>query len=299
MRRLLTALVVAGLAGFGLVAVTAGVAQAAPSSTAQVTQEDNCLTPPKVESTDAPTLKVLSFGHHEASRPCRQVDVVDNCDGTVTVTVKNTGDADAKEVKFRVNGKTSDWLGGGESQTFTIDAKDADEVQVDSLFRHYENWVTLVEHSWEWNASCLEVTAVSNCDNTFKVSVHNTSTAPGEFTWSLGLEDTKTTPIEAGATLSENFTKGQVVQIRVGKDGDLVKTLEFVQSKDCVTTAPSTSPAPAGGNGTPDLPVTGAALTGTLYTGGGLVLLAGAIIGFLVWRRRHEESKSAGLSIHD
>lgn len=56
------------------------------------------------------------------------------------------------------------------------------------------------------------------------------------------------------------------------------------------STPTTTGPAVVPNDSTPDLPVTGAALQGTLYTGGGLVLLAGALIGYLVWRRRREEN---------
>lgn len=280
MRRLLTALVVAGLAGFGLVAVTAGAAQAAPAaSTAQVTQDDNCLKP-----TPEATILQLDFKHERRSFPCRQVDYVDNCDGTVTITVTNTG---GEPVRFRIGEWKSDWLNDGETATTTVAAADDQDINVQSTFKH--DWVTFDTHSWHWNASCLEVTSVSSCDGTFKVSVHNTSVANGEFIWSLGLEDMKTAPIEAGATLSENFTKGQIVQIRVGKDNELVKTLEWADPKNCATATPvPTTSAPAPPAATPDLPVTGAALQGTLWTGGALMLAVGAIIAFLVIRRRRD-----------
>lgn len=289
MRRLLTALVVAGLAGFGLVAVTAGAAQAAPAaSTAQVTQDEDCLKPIPQE-TLAPQISVEDFKRHIVKRACRQVELTDNCDGTVTVLVKNTGPEDSF-VRFRIGDWESKLLAGGESDTTTVSKADSVGLEIESRRNPADKWRTyFVYEGWHWNASCLEVTSVSSCDGTFKVSVHNTSVANGEFIWSLGLEDTKTAPIEAGATLSENFTKGQIVQIRVGKDNELVKTLEWADPKNCATATPApTTSAPAPPAATPDLPVTGAALQGTLWTGGALMLAVGAIIAFLVIRRRRD-----------
>jgi hypothetical protein len=295
MRRKLLALFGAtAVALVGAVAFAAGPAQAATPqvSATSVVEEDNCLTPQKVESTEAPSLKTLSFGHHRATKPCRQADVVDNCDGTATVTVSNTGNEDALKVLFKVNGKPSKWLGGGESETFTIAVKDASDIEISSLFfGDGFHWVTLVEHEWTWNASCLEVTSVSNCDGTFKVSVHNTSTEDGEFIWSLGLNDSTETKIEAGATLSENFTKGDIVQIRVGKDNEVVKTLEFVQPKDCATASPTpvtpTTSAPAAPQPqVPDLPTTGDSLTKPAVTGVAAIALGLLIVGSMLLKRR-------------
>ncbi len=146
--------------------------------------------------------------------------------------------------------------------------------------------------AWAWNASCLEITSVSNCDNTFKVSVKNIGNAAGEFAWQLGIGVPQGTDIPKGATLSQNFVKGDVVNIRWGKDNELVKTLEFVQPKDCptATTSPAVPPAPpaAGPN---DLPVTGASLGAPIGVAG--VLLVGGVVGFFLVQAKRRRTEAA------
>lgn len=295
------ALAVATVAAFAVTMLGGTAANAATpqvAATSVTETEDNCLTPQTAEPTGPASLQKLSFNHHRATKPCRQVEVVENCDETATVTVKNTGDEDALKVKFRVNGKWSNWLGGGESQTFTISAEDSDEILVQSLFfgKDY-GLVTLVDESWNWSAACLEASAVSTCDDHFKVTVKNTSTADGEFTWALGLSDSETVKIKAGDSQSEVFLKGQVVQIRVGKD-ELFKSFEWTQPEGCTTPTPSASPttAPPTTTGPPaaPLPVTGAdASSAFLYGGvgvaGGVLMLIGAGI-YWLRRRRDQET---------
>jgi hypothetical protein len=299
MRRKLLALFGAtAVALVGAVAFAAGPAQAATPapSTAITGDQENCLKPAESES-PVLSLNKLSFGHVIGSRPCRQIEITNNCDKTITVLVKNTGDADAIKVRFRINPDgpgnlwQSKWLGGGESDSVTLSADDAAGVDVESTyFTHWSTFVTIPQ--WEWNASCLEATAVSTCDGHFKVSVKNTSTEDGEFVWSLGLNDSTETKIEAGATLSENFDKGDIVQIRVGKDNEVVKTLEFVQPKDCATASPTPvtpttgAPAPAPQPQTPDLPTTGDSLTKPAVTGVAAIALGLLIVGSMWLKRR-------------
>lgn len=305
MRRKLLALFGAtAVALVGAVAFAAGPAQAATPAPSIATgnTESDCLQP---QQSEAPVLSFekLSFGHVRGSLPCRQIEITNNCDETVTVLVKNTGDADAIKVQFRINPDgpantwTSEWLAGGESDSVTLSADDAAGVDVESFYLPKFGWKTFATiPQWEWNASCLEVTSVSNCDGTFKVSVKNTSTEDGEFVWSLGLNDSTETKIEAGATLSENFTKGDVVQIRVGKDNEVVKTLEFVQPTDCATASPSpsvsaststpTTTAPAPVLNGPDLPTTGDSLTKPAVTGGVALALGGLLLLSMFLKRR-------------
>lgn len=60
------------------------------------------------------------------------------------------------------------------------------------------------------------------------------------------------------------------------------------------TAAPSTTKPVVAPNDNPDLPVTGAALSGTLWTGTGLMLVVAGIIVFLAIRRRREATASGG-----
>jgi hypothetical protein len=300
MRRKLLALFGAtAVALVGAVAFAAGPAQAATPapSTAITGDKEDCLKP------QSPEVKLLSFSRTQIALPCRQITFIDNCDETVTVNVANTADADSPfDVRFRIQlgapGPAGDWvskaLNGGDSDSVTLAASDNEDIQVQSRYpAGVGPWLNFGdEHSWSWNASCLEVTSVSNCDGTFKVSVHNTSTEDGEFVWSLGLNDSTETKIEAGATLSENFTKGDIVQIRVGKDNEVVKTLEFVQPKDCATASPTPvtpttgAPAPAPQPQTPDLPTTGDSLTKPAVTGVAAIALGLLIVGSMWLKRR-------------
>jgi hypothetical protein len=298
MRRKLLALVGAtAVALIGTVAFAAGSAQAAAPAPSIATgdKESDCLQPQGPSL--APTVEKVDFNRFIVKLPCRQVQFTDNCDGSVTVLVANTADADSPfEVRFRIGDWISHSLRGGESDTTTVAADDADDINVESRYpAEIGHYVTFAEHSWEWNASCLQITSVSNCDNTFKVSVKNTGVAAGEFSWQLGINPPTGTDIPAGATLSENFTKGDIVNIRWGKDNELVKSLEFVQPKGCVTPTPTTSAPEAPGpvlNG-PDLPTTGDSLTKPAVSGIAAVALGLLILGSMWLKRRRTAAEQA------
>ena len=287
-RRLISLMVALTIGTMGALAFAAPSNAATPVAT-QITQGDDsdCLKP-QVEETAGPAL-ALGLGKYRVKLPCRQVDYIDNCDGTVLVTVSNTADADSKfEVRFRIGDWHSASLAGGESDVTTIAAEDADGdgFKVESRYpAGVGPYRTFDTHAWSWNASCLEITAVSNCDTTFKVSVKNIGVADGEFAWQLGLGELKNVEILKGQTLSENFNKGDIVNIRWGKEGNLVKTLEFVQPKGCATpttAAPSTTPPVAA----PTLPVTGASMTLSIVTLAGLLLAGVVTAAYMRFRRQ-------------
>jgi LPXTG-motif cell wall-anchored protein len=256
-----------------------GNASTAPSSTA--TQETDCLQP-LPEATVSAEKQALNRFVFKA--PCRKVDIVDNCNGSVDITMSNTGD-ESTVVRFRIGNWVSDLIAGGKSVTLTVLADDNQGIEVESRNSPVSKWQTFVKHDWTWNASCLAITSDSTCDKGFKVSVKNTGVADGQFSWQLGLGEPKSVPILAGATLSENFVKGDVVQIRYGKDNNLLKTIEWVDPKNCSAT-PSASTTPPVLVGSNDLPVTGASLTA--WFGSGAALLAAAAgLGVYLRRRRN------------
>ena len=178
-------------------------------------------------------------------------------------------------------------------------------------------------------AKCLSINLVDKCDGTTVITMTNWAFNDNKFTvltveilgkeYTLkGGSDPNTEVVTVGPPGVEDLQIKLVFRFTT-PDGEVTFKKNFGDPwtwelpEACPTASPTPSPTPVPTtaapsttkpvvnpqDNTPDLPVTGAALTSTLYTGGGLVLLAGAIIGFLVWRRRHEESKSAGLSIHD
>lgn len=297
-------------AGVAVLAVTALTLLAAPAAAQAATNvapvvtttpqtDEDCLQPQKLEVTP------LSFSRVRIELPCRQITFTDNCDETVTVLVENTASTDSPfKVRFRIERDGPDWfsspLGGGESDTVILSATENQNIQVESRYPAgsgpYLNFGD--EHDWAWNASCLEVTSVSNCDNTFKVSVKNISTEDGTFKWQLGLGASTETDILAGATLSQTFNKGDVVNVRHGVSNELVKTLEFKQPV-CTTPTPSTPPTtapPVGRDTSNDLPATGAqgASTDLRYAtiALGVALTAGAGLGVLWFVRRQRRQTS-------
>lgn len=281
--RKVAALAVTGLlAGAGILFVGAAASAAAPSGVVSATEPtatvtatptaQDCATP---EKPDTPSVQSLKFDQQRRfSWPCRKIEITNNCNGTISLTVSNSGKF---PTRFRVKLPGDDWIskplfnGESDSTTFMTSIK---EIAVESSI--FGEWVTYRTAKWTWSAACLEVTSVSKCDNTFKVTVKNTSVGEGSFVWAVNLNKSEEILIKGKDEQSGNFNKGDVVQVRVGAD-QLFKAFEWVKPEGCTSTAPSSS-APTSAAPTSAAPTTTGApvTTGPLYANCAAADAAGA-----------------------
>jgi LPXTG-motif cell wall-anchored protein len=228
---------------------------------------------------NAHTTRVTFNGTCQEDKPKPHVVFSSACDGTVTVTLSNDADA-KKNATFTVTGA------GGFSQTKTVAPGGSVDVVVPASASG-DITVTVpgspnATYSWVEPDNCapVKVSSLSNCTqlivhvenpqgNRAKTFVITSGSTSEEFTLAGGESKEFTFPGGAGVSAT--------VKLK-GKDDGTTVTWE-----NPGTCAPPTTT-------TPPLPVTGASLTSLIGIGGALVLVGGALLLVLRYRRRLGES---------
>jgi LPXTG-motif cell wall-anchored protein len=228
-------------------------------------------------------------GAAQATGSTYEVAFVDQCDGTVDVTLSNnrrTG-----PLWFKVNGERVGVDPGAEVTIADVPGHEADPVEV---LIHWGGrvWKPAADpHTWVWPQSCppVDVTDKQTCDG-FTVTVTNPAGAvPVEAVFSVKGDEQDPVVVEPGATASqgiENPADGDVIAVSVY--GSNPYTFTYATPDGCVTASPEPTPTgtapPAGAAGGGQLPLTGVKAGGVAAAGA--LLLVGGVALTAVRRRR-------------
>lgn len=199
---------------------------------------------------------------------------VSNCDGTQTVTIKNTSDA---ERKFAVNGEKVgdvDWvdrkdLKVGDEWVVTVPKEHAGIVRVKWKLPKEKDWEDKEPVRFAKPDTCFTAASESTCDD-LKITVTNTGAKAIKAAVTVGgkTEEETINPDET-AVYSIEGVDGLVAKLTI--NGGTPKEFEWTNPLNC-----------GGGGG--GLPVTGT--NAGLLAGGAMVLVAGGGGLFFMARRR-------------
>jgi LPXTG-motif cell wall-anchored protein len=225
------------------------------------------------------TTTVTLNGTCQEDKPKPHVAFVSACDGTVTVTLSNDADA-KKSATFTVTGE------GGFTQTKTVAPGGSENVVVPASASG-DITVTIPgapNAKYEWvepdNCAPVKVSSLSTCTELIVHVENPQGNRPKTFVIESGTTSEEFT-LNGGESKEFKFPGGAGVSATVslkGKDDGTTVTWE-----NPGTCAPPTTT-------TPPLPVTGASLTSLIGVGGALVLVGGALLMVLRYRRRLGES---------
>jgi LPXTG-motif cell wall-anchored protein len=208
------------------------------------------------------------------------------CDGSVTLDLSDTDGTKAAVFMVTVgnHAPVSHTVAKGTDEKVVVDGADAGSIIVTS------GGVTLLSTKWTPPADCapLAVSSKSDCtsltvilDNPAGNKAVNVTVTSGneQAPITVGNGETKqvTFPATAGTTATVTFDDLPALAGNTATDPAPI-TVAWEQPATCLAT--TTAPA------APALPTTGSHLTPVIATGGGL-LAVGAVVLFLLYRRRH------------
>ena len=199
------------------------------------------------------------------------VTATSNCDGTLTVVIKNTS-AEAKRFTVNGEGKFAERKNLKVDEEWTVVVPKANAGKAVVKWKKADDpgddgWEDDVKFNWAQPEACFDVTAKSTCED-LTINVANTGAKAIKASVTVG-EESKQVEIEPGksAEITLDAVDGLVAKLAV--TGDYAKDFAWAKPSDC-----------SGGG----LPVTGA--NAGLLAGAALVLVAGGGGLFLLARRR-------------
>lgn len=226
-----------------------------------------------------------------------------DCTGNITVTLANNTKSekfDGVGLVFTVNGDAVA-VDPGESEAVTFAYPESQSITVDLTGGYTLPEVESVERvapqthwefGWKRPAGCFEIADVSHCNNTFTITVKNTAPTSATIGVQVNGSEAISQVIPGNATLPLTYNKDKSVVLLIEENAQ--QPITWVKP-DCTTPAPTTAPPtttepPLAAPGS--LPVTGASATLPLSSGAAILVLAGALWGFLAWRRRKADAQA-------